>query len=464
MKKILFIFILFAQVKLFSQTLPNGTFENWSSVAYYDPTGFTTANIWDIQRLGIASVTRVTGYSGYALRVQTHVVGSDTSDSYVINTDNPCSDPDQWTGGVPFSQQPTALTGYYRYDLPGNDSALIIVIFRKNGIHIGDNFFLIRGTGSQATFASFSLPVTCAGVPDSVIIAVASSNKMINSGIQNGSFIELDNLAFAGTTQAIPNGDFENWTAKSYDVPGGWETWNSGASKTTSSYAGSYAVRLETISDCGGSNVNSSGITTGHMTPNNGPEGGRPFTNMIDTLCGYYKYTSMGNDSAMVVVNISRNHINIGGNMHLLPAAANYTYFEIPLWVGGALNPDTLRVDIASSNWGSTTAANSGSVLYVDNVWLKSQALGISENSIQSVQSFVYPNPVHDFVNIRLLNAFSGNLIFRLYDVTGKMITESGLYNSGTLLSIPANYLEAGMYFYEVSNRTVITRNKFIKE
>ncbi len=283
---LLFAAILVLQVKLYGQAVPNGTFENWNSISYTDPNGWNNGNLRDIQRLGISSVTKVTGFSGFALRIQTNIVGTDTSDSYIINTNNPCSNPDQWTGGVPYSQQPTAITGYYRYNLPGNDSALMIIIFRKNGVHIGDNIIMIRGTGSQLAFAPFSFPVTCAGVPDTIIIAAASSNKISNIGTQNGSFLELDNLAFAGTTQPIPDGNFENWTAKSYDIPAGWETWGDGASKTTSSYAGIYAVRLETIgSMCVGQN--SSGITTGYMTNSNGPAGGIPYSLTNDTLCGY---------------------------------------------------------------------------------------------------------------------------------------------------------------------------------
>src|ERR1051326_8823586 len=212
MKKILLFSALIAfQLKLSAQAIINGSFENWSSVAYNDPNGFTTANPSDLQKMGIATITKVTGFSGNAARIQTTISGSDTSDSYIINMPtNPCNDPPQWKGGLPYSQQPTAITGYYRYNLPGNDTALMIVIFRKNGVHIGDNYIKIRGTGSQNTWAPFSFPVNCSGMPDSMIFAAASSNKISNVGVQNGSFLELDNLAFAGCTQVFPNGTFDN--------------------------------------------------------------------------------------------------------------------------------------------------------------------------------------------------------------------------------------------------------------
>ena len=218
MKKLLLINFLFIGTMLMGQAISNGTFENWTSTPYNDPTGWTTGNLRDLQRLGTPSVTEVTGYSGHAVRIQTNIVGADTSDSYIVNTSNPCSSPTQWTGGVPYTQLPTAITGYYSYSLAGNDTAILIVIFRKNGVHVGDNFIKIRGTGSVSSFTSFSFPLTCSTTPDSMIIAASCSNKISNIGVANGSFLELDNLAFTGTTQAILNGTFDNWTSKSNDV------------------------------------------------------------------------------------------------------------------------------------------------------------------------------------------------------------------------------------------------------
>ncbi|MGZ3901046.1 MAG: hypothetical protein ACXVNQ_11345, partial [Bacteroidia bacterium] len=133
MKKLLLFTSMFAIAKLFGQAVPNGSFENWTTINYSEPTGFNTGNSRDVPRMGVASITKVTGFTGFAVRIQNNVVGPDTSDSYIINTNNPCSDVPQWTGGVPYSQQPTAITGKYRYNLLGTDTAILLVIFRKNG-------------------------------------------------------------------------------------------------------------------------------------------------------------------------------------------------------------------------------------------------------------------------------------------------------------------------------------------
>jgi hypothetical protein len=457
MKHLLLLSILFLQVIIYGQTVPNGTFETWTSTTYNDPNGFSSANARDIMRTGVASVTKVAGVSGFAVRVQTHVSGTDTSESYFVNIANPCSSPPDWVGGVPYSQKPTAFTGYYRCNLPGNDSALMIVIFRKNGVHISDNYFMIRGTGNQSTFTTFSFPLSMSVTPDTMIFAAASSNKISNIGVQNGSFLELDNLAFTGTTQAFPNGDFESWTAKNYDIPSGWGTWSDGVTRSTGSFAGTYAVRIETtLVECNGGNPNSSGITNGYMSYTSGPMGGRPYTLTNDTLAGYYKYAPMGNDSAMINISLLKNSNDVGGTRRFLHAAANYTYFEIPF--GASTTPDTLRVEIGSSYW-ITNPGFSGSVLYIDNLKIKSQPVGIQHNYLNE-RIMTYPNPVKDQLTIQFSD-ISGNKKIVLCNALGECI--STWNTDDHQFAIDTKSLPGGIYFLQMQTANGITARKFVK-
>lgn len=463
MKKILLIALTALQTHVFAQAVPNGQFENWTSYAYDEVSGWNSANQRDVQRLGTASITKVTGFSGFAMRIQTNVVGTDTSESYIINTNPPCSDPPQWKGGVPYSQQPTAITGYYRYNLTGNDTAILIIIFRKNGVHIGDNLIKIRGTGNQSTFAPFSFTVACAGTPDSLIIAAAPSNKITNKGVSNGSYIELDNLAFSGATQAIPNGNFENWTTGNYDMPGGWAT-NNTISKTTSSYSGTYALRLETEPEQCGGNANPGTATNGYLSMNNGPKGGRLYTNMTDTLCGYYKFVPAGNDTAAVYINLMKNGSPVGGAIKKLTASASYVYFQMPF--STFTNPDTIRIDFLSSQWLSSMPAslsNVGSALYVDNIYLKSSPLGIAErNTMKNI--YGYPNPAQDVFSIKGLKQFSSQYV-TIYDALGNRLSIHTLANGTDEINIRISDLPDGVYLYEIkSTDGLITRNKFVKQ
>jgi hypothetical protein len=453
-KKLLFIFALAFQSGLFAQAVPNGTFEGWTTVPYNDPTGWTDANFRDVPQMGSPTISRVSGFSGFGVRVETIIAGADTSESYAINTGNPCNDPPNWVGGVPYNQLPTAITGYYRYSLPANDSALLIVIFRKSGVHVGDNYIKIKGTGSQLTWASFSFPLSCSVTPDSMIIAFASSNKMNNGLSQNGSFLELDNLAFAGTTLPIPNGNFESWTPASYDIPNGWASGGPGVSRSATSYAGTYALKLQTTVDCG---PRIAQLTTGHYTPFSGPAGGLPYTNMSDTLCGYYKYTAVGTDSAAIMVTLTNSGSPVGGNNRVLAPAATYTYFQIP--VSAFTAPDTMRIDIqSSSNW---SAAMAGSVLYIDQLYLKSNPLGIVE--LNKLMSSHYPNPSTDFLNIRLNNSSAGRIEVSVYDATGRLIAaEYQVVQNGVTLKTAD--LSPGIYIYEIRTLNGVARERFIRQ
>jgi hypothetical protein len=460
MKKILLIAGAIAfHLNVNCQVIQNGSLEGWNSLPFENPAGYNTGNYRDIVGVGSPTITRVTGYTGSGLRIQTVVANGDTSESYIINTPSPCNDPPQWAGGVPYSQQPTALTGYYRYSLPGNDSALMIVIFRKNGVHIGDNFILLKGTGSQPVWAPFNFPLTCSGVPDSMIFAAASSNKKTNSGIQNGSFLELDNLAFAGTTQPFPGGTFENWTSSSYDQPLYWTVWGEGASKTTGSYAGQYAVRLETMPETCGNNANASGITNGRLTPNNGPAGGIPYTATSDTLCGWYKYSSVGGSNAGVFVSLSRNGIGVGGANMNFTSQSSYTYFELPFQAG--ITPDTLLINIESCQWPSTPAYI-GSVLYVDNLFLKSSPLGIRETIYNGIS--LYPNPVKDVLVISFPGHLTGNVEALFYDETGRQVKVNELRRNSGDLSVDVSGLAPGMYTCELHTSSGLSHHKFIKQ
>ena len=457
---LLFFAVLLINASAFAQALPNGTFENWYHTPYENPAGWYDGNVRDIQIAGWPSVTKVSGQTGYGIRIVTSLTLTDTTESYIINIPNPCSDPINWTGGIPYTQQPTAITGYYRYDLQVCDTAILLVIFRKNNVTVSFDIFPIRGTGSQLTWAPFSFPLSLSVVPDSLIIAAASSNKITNICVADASFLELDNLAFAGATQIIPGGDFENWSPATVDYPVGWNSGGPGVSQTNVSYAGSYAMKIETMPDeCNG--VYPTGVTTGYYT-NNGSAGGRPYVLTADTLTGYYKYTASGSDSGFVNVILTQNGSYVGGNGIQLPATATYTYFEIPL--SAFSTPDTIRIDASSSIW-PTDSSNVGSALYLDNLQLKSDPLNVPNISPPSnLSCIVFPNPVKDVLSILASTNKSEPLHFTVYDVTGRLVVEKTFSTNAGAQRVPISQLGAGIYVYELRSEKESMRGRFVKE
>lgn len=443
MKKILLLLPFCLFIGTVYGQLPNSSFESWNSTPYDEPTGFQTGNHESVS-LGLIPVTRVNGTSGYAVRMQTLVSNGDTANAYIANGDP------SGNGGVPYAQQPTAITGNYRYNLPANDTAIILVLFKSNGVVFSMNVFKIKGTGTQNTFTAFSFPLSIGATPDTVIIAAASSNLIDEVGIESGSFLELDNIAFTGTNTPVPNGTFENWSTFNNDAINGWETFGEGVSKTNDSYVGSSAISFQTI-DYGNGNIGTSGMSLGHYSNNGPPVGGIAYSETADTLTGYYQYLTSGSDSAVVSVSLMLNSNNISGNQVLLPATSQYTYFEIPIYSGTA--PDTLRVDFSSSKW-PTSPSSVGSTLIVDHLQLKSViAANVQFPETKKKESlFLFPNPASDVLNIRFTKSDEVVLI-EIYDLSGKLMIRDYKNVSENILTISTSSLKPGRYFYRIYSR-----------
>lgn len=472
MRKLLLILSFFVLAEYaIAQDCPNGDFENWVSHPYNVPdSNWFTSNTQSLSQADTLTVWKVAGHSGQAIHLQTAIIGTDTLQAYVINT---AGDPKSGSGGMPYTQQPTSITGYYRYNMVANDSALMIIEFKKAGVVISATQFTFRNvSGSLSTFTAFSFPLnTIPTAPDSVIIGIASSN-LEGKGIQSGSWLEIDELAFSGTgiTESIAGGSFDSWTAQSVDVPSDWATEahggnGTGVSKSTDHRAGSYSVQLTTQPGRGGgggsgNNVEVAQITTGNFSPNSGPRGGLPYTRNSDTISGYYKYAPSGADTGMLMVMLSASGATVGGANHFFNAASAWTYFEMPF--NTSTTPDSIRIDIQSGSWNALT---SGSILKIDYLQLKSQPL-LAVNDLKAAANKVlaYPNPANDIFNLRFDKMPAGPVNVKLYDIMGRVIDSHNYTATPSVISFQVGYLPTGMYFYEVSNNGNIIRDKFMKQ
>jgi len=358
MKKSVFFFAIIMVIignSVYSQYIPNGGFESWTNVDLFEnPDYWTTGNVAQLYEGGeidvLTAVKTEDCYAGnYALQlisVMTEppdeeiifgyavcsgsVTGSDESDSLF------------YIGGFPISGNPDSLYGYFKYSLAEDDTAFMICAFKNNGTVVLEEFFPI--TGNQGTFAKSgfelhadTLPVTA----DTMIIAFACSNFMNPA---ESSLLIVDSLWLTGIDDTIPNYDFEDWTLLSFEEPDEWTTTNvfyvaSGednpaATKSEDSHSGEYALRIENsfIENMGIIlAIVSSGDSTFNMAPT------IPMDFNPSCLEGYYKYTSPESDSAIILV-LLHGSFDMGDNFSntygmQLPAAGEYTFFEIPLYV-----------------------------------------------------------------------------------------------------------------------------------
>jgi hypothetical protein len=466
MKNIYLVLFSFLSLASFGQTIPNGRFENWNVTNYDSLNGFETSNRESIRRVNAVTAYKSTdSFTGNALKLTTVIANGDTAFGYFINTNQ---DPMNGKGGVPYAAAPTAITGYYKYNLVGNDSAGLLVIFKKNGVVISMDVLKIRGTGTLNSWTAFSFPLSTLPVtPDSVILGGVSSNVFGNTGMENGSTLYLDELAFTGATAMppIPNGNFENWTPTYYATPIAWYPFGESVLRSTDKYEGNYAIAMTTFpannNNPGGPAAYSSGISNGQNTMN-GPMGGSPYSQTMDTLRFFYKYIPGGTiDSAQVMMDFRVNGMPFNMVSDYLLPTSNFVEKKIPINL--TMTPDTMVVRFESSVW-PASATDIGSTLIVDAVELRSQPLSIP--ALKKFSTFSsYPSPATDAVNILSASSVTATSV-QITDLSGRVIMKKELvsFEKNQPVSLDIENLPAGTYTITILVNSAAQSLRFVKQ
>jgi hypothetical protein len=393
-KQLLTLFGALATATAFSQSIPNGGFENWTASTYEEPLNFFTSNSNNRQKnFPVSNVIKTTNsyHASFAVQLNTILYNSiDTLSAFVANG-NPGSPAGQ---GIPYNQKPTGLKGYYKSNIVLGDTALIIVEYKLAGSVIG--LFTYKFKSSQSTYTSFFLPTPLGATPDSMIFAATSSNLLANNfkGIP-GNMLQLDSLTFTGgvTQPVLFDGDFENWVPKSSYSLNGWDVSGNGIIRTTDANSGTYALELQTTNSGGG--VFAAEATTGRSVPT-GTLPRYPYSNTIDTLSFYYKYVAADPaDSADITLNFLKNGVMFQGIRTLLPAIGTYTYIKVPFNLSQV--PDSVIVFINSSkNCCNLPSTYMGADFKVDDITFKSQQIPVTNFSIPSITCINMPIQLND--------------------------------------------------------------------
>lgn len=457
MKKLLLSLSLILSVAIGAkaQTIVNGSFENWTSTQVDELSAWSNSNR-ESMRDGVITVTKVAGVTGSAVKLETSISAmGDTLGAFIANTPG---DPISGEGGVPFSQTPTAFTGKYKANMVGNDSAVLLVNFKKNGVSIGLNTFTLGGK-NQTTFTTFNFPISLTGTPDTVIIASASSNLLSNMGVAIGSNIIYDDFAFTGpgVTQTIPNGNFDSWTILTLNKINGWEA-EGLIEKTSDSYKGTAAIKLSSM--LVDNRVENAYLTNGQFPSQSGSMIGRPFTNQNDTLIGYYKFSAPGPDSAVISIQTTKAGNTVGGAYISLTAKATYTEFRIP--ISSMDVPDSMVIFISPSSLSSQPVP--GCILILDEVQLASAPLntGLLTSNPKTKTFNIYPNPA---VTTLFITDVETGADVSIYDIAGKLMLKQTKTGTNHNMSIDLNSLDAGMYQCIIVTKTgASSQQKFLKQ
>ncbi|MBI4930539.1 MAG: T9SS type A sorting domain-containing protein [Bacteroidetes bacterium] len=462
-----------------AQSIPNGNFEAWTSGTYEYPQYYPYTSNTDAffrYQTPFNCVKTTDAYQGtYAVQLTTNASATDTAGAYFVNPING-EDPSTWTGGIPYTQKPTGIRGYYKYNVASSDSGLIIVTFSNGGINIGSYFFKVGGIKTTYTLFNFTLSPALAITPDSVVFAATSSDFMVGNGIP-GSILKIDSISFTGVTSqpAQMNGSFETWLSQTVNRPDNWYLGGgdgNGMNRTTDAAAGNYAIELTTYlgsSKSGPPTARSGQVSTGYYKNNcSGPncqKGGYPFSNQQDTLVFSYKYVPSGNDSAQVWLNFKKSGSQIWSTGKNLAASATYQTVQIPFNVGQA--PDTVIVQAQSSLWQDSALTYIGSNLKIDEIHFKSQPL----NTSVPVFSFdnhisVFPNPSNGKANV-IISQFEDLKMkdIEIYNMYGAEVAANFQINSSSNFQIDLSEQPDGIYLIKMtSNGKTFTKKLIVNK
>lgn len=459
-KNLLLLFSMLGMVYSHAQTaIPNGDFESWTSATYEYPQYFISNSNPEayFNCHTPFNVTKSTdAYSGmYALQLTTNANPPDTCFGYVVNTQSTNGGPGTWTGGIPISETPTGISGYYKYNQASADSAIIIIEARQGGVTIGTYFYFLSGLHTTYTPFNFTFSPALGSTPDSIIVAFASSDP--NYAGVPGSTLLLDNVALTGVTAqpAQLNGGFESWLNATLETPNSWSADREGTYKTTDKYAGNFAIELKTyLGDRNGTPRANGGYTSNGFYDNSCScmRGGFPFSNQIDTLQFYYKYVPADpTDSAQVSVAFKNLGVNVGWASLTLHSSPSYQLAEIPFNLMSA--PDSAIVMMQSSNWNDSTINFIGASLKIDNIHFKSQPIitGVTNAFGLNSDVSIYPNPFNNYATVSIgQNVNVSGLVISIYDLSGRIVRQ--IRTNDRKITIDRNGLDNGIYLYDVVN------------
>jgi len=476
-RQLLLLCLAYVAITAYGQTaIPNGNFETWNSITYDFPLNYPYNSNYDVlyryQSALAFNVEKTTpAYHGSnAVKLTTTGSETQTAIGYFINVNPNNGNPFTWSGGMPYTQKPTGIRGYYKYNVAAGDSALIFAVFSKGGVNIGTYLFNIGQVHTDFTLFNFTFNPPLAEDPDSVIFAATSSNILVNENGVAGSVLILDSVSFTGVASqpVLLNGDFEAWDSQTIFNPADWyiSGESTGTMRTMDALKGDYAIELKTYlgTDQNSNPIARAGqIATGYYPRNCGGNcdelGGFPYDKLIDTLAFWYKYSPSGDDSAVVYLNFKKNGIPVFGLQKFLPASAEYQYVEMPF--NAWQLPDTVIVNIQSSYWYDTLVTSAGSTLIVDEIQFKSEPILYASLPVFETkdQLSVFPNPSGGKFRIRSESAIKQVIV---YNMLGKQIYVKNNAGGERLNDIDLTKFKKGVYFIEIYDNTKMHTEKIV--
>ncbi len=465
MKKIIFLISLLLAFFLNAQQIQNNSFENWHTQTYPDLDDYI-----DSGEDGYLNISRETDATegNYSVKIESIDRGQwdpgEVEPGYFINFN-----PDDFSGGVPYSSHVDTVKIDYKAGVVGQDTALFLIEFKYQSIPVYDTIVKIDASMNTQTWQTIVLPTRMpAGVvPDTLMIGAASSNAITGAGMEIGSWVMFDNLRFISNTSSVPpppNWSFENWTFHNVEKPDGFMTslddepltTPQSIQKSTDPTDGSYAVYMVNTINHWGDTVHAV-ITNGQLFSHDGLEGGMAISQNPTSISYDIKTHREAGDMASIRF-VFKNSSDPSQNEFIgqdytsdIPA---YQHVDIPLNLQYA--HDSLRFDAWNGD-------KPGSWMQLDNIYLGYPAA--VDNYIRAEELRAFPVPASGWLYFKIQAKQDVNIKIDILDMNGKRLTGKSfrLHTGRNRVKLSTAALLRGVYLYRIVSPGGEHTRRFIK-
>jgi photosystem II stability/assembly factor-like uncharacterized protein len=441
-------FVAYSTVQNFypGYSVPNWSFENW------DTTQQTRLHQWNASEF----YTRVTSYDG-SNAVELHSKLSGPQALFHASAGN-----QNLSGGIPFTDRPDSIYGYFNYSIGTGDTALILVNLKHNGQTVVYQISKIFGNSANQ-FLRLSFPIHYASgtVPDSLILGIVSSNYFGGHN-DTSSYLILDNLGFSNSVSGIPNGDFEQWDTSYLYTPSGWALSNYNSNEksdsvliaTQDSYVGKYALELR--NDVQNHTYGSVSTYLGDNSYAQRPSF-KVFARHLSTGV-FLKYFPEAGDSLFLNFRFYKNDSLVGASYAAIDSTiTEFSFISMPVfYYNDSIVPDSATVWIMIHN-GNNSNPVAISRAIIDAITFDGMSTLVRNlnETISSIFIQTYPNPSAGLFNLSISKNTSDLKNIRIYSVDGRL---SKTLNIKALSDLSVNPMlidisscPNGMYLLELS-------------
>ncbi|MES2762066.1 MAG: YHYH protein [Bacteroidota bacterium] len=114
--------------------------------------------------------------------------------------------------------------------------------------------------------------------------------------------------------------------------------------------------------------------------------------------------------------------------------------------------------------YGTKVAAKVTSISETVTTYTGTAATGIADNALENTNVTVFPNPASDLVAIQINNLNKDNINVELYDVIGKLVQKTVIYQGSTIAYFDTRTLYSGTYIVKMIIGNTVLNKKIVIE